>query len=156
MSKFLFLVSGDISSDDDKTVHTLGSVLYFDHVNAAKSATELFAMYDVIILNINKFKDWYGSYRVVIRANPQWKAVFMHPIHTAIDEKVSQRLKNEWSIDSILKVIPNMFVNKADLIDKILAGHLPSVDIPATESCIKQVFIAIGQKLGCLDDSKTK
>lgn len=119
-------------------------------INASKTALELFALYDVIVLDSLRYKEWYGSYRNYIRGVAHIKSIYLYPKHIKINDDLQKKLKNDWLVDSIIKYLPSVFTGKSDLIEKLLAGHLSGVDLPSTESCVKDVLIYLGQKFGCV------
>jgi hypothetical protein len=154
-SKFLFLHSSNAPNDDFKTLDTLGSVLVFRDTYLNQPFNEVFAKYDVIILDVDnsKYKEWYSSYRMQISAAPHIKCIFLHHAHVHIDEKLQTTLRDNWKVDSIIKQIPRLFASKDDLINKLINNiHLPSIDTPAVESCFKSFLVEAAKKMGCGTD----
>jgi hypothetical protein len=154
MSKFLFIHQNHEPKEEDlKVLDALGSVLFFRDTCLNQSSTDIFNKYDVVVLDVanSQYRQWYSSYRATILAPGTIKIVFLHHAHTHIDEKLVATLKNEWNINSIIKELPKVFLNKEDLISKLTRNiHLASLDLPEVESCFKTFFLAAGEKLGCI------
>ena len=62
----------------------LGARLDFDEKWLTKSPVEIMNIYDVVTIDVDKYKNWYAQNRRAIAQNPAWKTVFMHPPHASI------------------------------------------------------------------------
>ena len=154
-SKFIFLHSANQPENDFKTLDVLGSVLFFRDTYLNQTYSDVFAKYDVVIMDIDnaQFKSWYSSYKTAISNAPHIKCVFLYHAHVHIDEKVMHTLRNEWKVDSIIKELPKVFANRDDLINKLVNNmHLPKLNMPVVESCLKTFFLEVGKKIGCVND----
>lgn len=151
--KFLFLHSNNEPKDDDlKALDTLGSLLLFRDSFLNQNSGALFASYDVVVLDISnkQYKDWFSSYRNVLSTNVNVKIIFLYQPHVHIDDNDVKALRNDWKATSIIKQIPKAYIDKADLISKLINNiHLAGLDVPQVESCFKSALYAIAQKFGC-------
>ena len=121
----------------------LGSIIEFDEKCVGKSPAEIFAIYDVISLDIGVYKNWYAENKKTISDNPAFKCIFLHPVHVKIEDELKEMLTNLYKVDAIIKEFPKEFRDKADVVAKILNGHLPKLDLPNGASCFMTLLSII-------------
>jgi hypothetical protein len=133
------------NNNEIKIPGILGGVLELDEKYSSQNPSDLFVHYDVIKVDISKYKEWYAQHRNTIANQATYKSIFIHPSHAPVSESLKKKLTEVWRVDSVIKEFPEQFANKADLINKILSGHLASLDLNAEEavSCCVSLYQAL-------------
>ena len=141
VSKLVFLRR----TSDAKIPGILGAMVDLDEKYSTQTATELFMHYDVINCDISKYKKWYSENRASILAMANCRVIFLHPTHVAVSPNIKQKLNDEWKVHSMIKEFSKLFSSKPDLVQKILSGHIGSLDLDAEEavSCCMNLGLAV-------------
>lgn len=121
-------------TSDAKIPGILGGMIELDEKYSTQSAAELFAHYDVVNCDIGKYKKWYSENKNSILGMANCRVIFLHPTHVPVSVAIKKKLSDEWKVHSLVKEFPKLFISKADLIQKILSGHISNLDLDVEEA----------------------
>ena len=123
MSKIILLLKRQLFDNEKDTLEKFLAVTYFnDRVHLDRPITELISACDVLVIPMTDepVKNWYEAHKI----NIDYKTV-----HVILLERQGVKICKDkhYGESSARKFIPNHAKNKAQMIQMLLASHLPSV-----------------------------